>query len=121
MDFGDKGVRNYDLTKFSRSNQGTCINQRPIVRLGEKVKAGTIIADGPSTAEGELSLGKNVLVGFMSWEGYNYEDAVLISERLSMEDVFTSIHVKSMRSMRETQSWGRRKSQGIYPASERTR
>ena len=73
----------YKLTKFMRSNQGTCINQKPIARVGDRVKANDIIADGPSTAEGEIALGKNVLVGFMTWEGYNYEDAILISERLS--------------------------------------
>jgi DNA-directed RNA polymerase subunit beta len=87
-------VKEYKLTKFARSNQGTCINQRPIVHVGDRVQAGDVIADGPSTAQGEISLGKNVLVGFMSWEGYNYEDAILINERLVMEDVFTSIHVE---------------------------
>ncbi|NLG53099.1 MAG: DNA-directed RNA polymerase subunit beta [Clostridiales bacterium] len=84
----------YKLTKFMRSNQGTCINQKPIARVGDRVKANDIIADGPSTAEGEIALGKNVLVGFMTWEGYNYEDAILISERLVKDDVFTSIHIE---------------------------
>lgn len=84
----------YDLLKFIRSNQGTCYNQRPIVEIGERVGAGDIIADGPSTDNGELALGKNVLVAFMPWEGYNYEDAILISERLVKEDVFTSIHIE---------------------------
>ena len=87
-------ITDYQLMKFSRSNQGTCINQRPIVKAGERVVAGDVIADGPSTSEGEISLGKNVLVGFMTWEGYNYEDAILINERLVMEDVFTSIHIE---------------------------
>ncbi|MBE6968301.1 MAG: DNA-directed RNA polymerase subunit beta [Ruminococcaceae bacterium] len=87
-------IKDYELTKFERSNQGTCINQRPIVSVGDHVEAGDVIADGPSTSQGELSLGKNILVGFMTWEGYNYEDAILISERLVMEDVFTSIHVE---------------------------
>ena len=76
-----------------RSNQGTCINQRPIVDAGQRCRKGDVLADGPSTSEGEISLGKNVLVGFMTWEGYNYEDAVLISERLVHDDVFTSIHI----------------------------
>ncbi len=87
-------IKDYMLTKFSRSNQGTCINQRPVVSLGERVKKGDILADGPSTSQGEIALGKNILVGFMTWEGYNYEDAILINERLSMDDVFTSIHIE---------------------------
>ena len=87
-------VKNYKLIKFARSNQGTCVNQRPIVSLGERVHEGDVIADGPSTKNGEISLGKNILVGFMTWEGYNYEDAILLNERLVMEDVFTSIHVE---------------------------
>ena len=87
-------IKNYELIKFARSNQGTCFNQRPIVNAGDRVEAGDVIADGPSTAQGELSLGKNILVGFMTWEGYNYEDAILLNERLVMEDVFTSIHVE---------------------------
>ncbi len=87
-------VVDYTLTKFVRSNQGTCINQRPIVNVGDKVKKGDVMADGPSTSEGEISLGKNVLVGFMTWEGYNYEDAILINERLVRDDVFTSIHIE---------------------------
>lgn len=84
----------YKLQKFVRSNQGTCINQKPIVRKGQRVEAGEVIADGPSTDQGELALGRNVLVAFMSWEGYNYEDAILISERLVKEDIFTSIHIE---------------------------
>jgi len=87
-------VREYHLIKFARSNQGTCINQQPIAKTGEVVKKGDIIADGPSTDKGELALGRNVLVGFMTWEGYNYEDAILISERLVRDDVFTSIHIE---------------------------
>ena len=87
-------IKNYKLIKFARSNQGTCVNQRPIVSLGERVHEGDVIADGPSTKDGEISLGKNILVGFMTWEGYNYEDAILLNERLVMEDVFTSIHVE---------------------------
>ncbi len=88
----------YDLLKFKRSNQGTCINQRPIVSEGEIVEKGQTIADGPSTDQGELALGRNVLVGFMSWEGYNYEDAILISEKLVKDDVFTSIHIEEYES-----------------------
>ena len=84
----------YHLIKFKRSNQGTCVNQRPIVDVGESVEAGQVIADGPSTADGEIALGKNALVGFMTWEGYNYEDAVLLNERLVRDDVYTSIHIE---------------------------
>lgn len=84
----------YKLLKFARSNQGTCINQRPIVVKGDKIDAGQVIADGPSTSNGELALGKNPLIGFMTWEGYNYEDAVLLSERLVQEDVYTSVHIE---------------------------
>jgi len=88
----------YKVVKFTRSNQGTCINQRPIVREGDAVKAGDIIADGPSTRDGELALGQNPLIGFMAWEGYNYEDAILLSEKLVAEDVYTSIHIEEYES-----------------------
>ncbi len=84
----------YKLTKFSRSNQSNCYNQRPIVFKGDKVEAGDVIADGPSTSDGEIALGKNPLIGFMTWEGYNYEDAVLLSERLVQDDVYTSVHIE---------------------------
>ena len=84
----------YELIKFMRSNQGTCITQRPIVNKGDEVKKGQVIADGPSTKNGEISLGKNALIGFMTWEGYNYEDAVLINEKIVREDVYTSIHIE---------------------------
>lgn len=84
----------YNLIKFKRSNQGTCINQKPIVEKGQRVEVGEVIADGPATDHGEISLGKNVLVGFMTWEGYNYEDAILINERLVRDDVYTSIHIE---------------------------
>ena len=91
----DDGTRDeYRLTKFSRSNQSNCYNQKPIVFKGNHVAAGQVIADGPSTSEGELALGKNPLIGFMTWEGYNYEDAVLLSERLVQEDVYTSVHIE---------------------------
>ena len=92
--YDDGNVADYTLTKFARSNQGTCINQRPIVAAGERVEAGQVIADGPACSQGEIALGKNVLIGFMTWEGYNYEDAILLNERLVREDVFTSIHIE---------------------------
>jgi DNA-directed RNA polymerase subunit beta len=87
-------IEKYKLLKFARSNQGTCINQRPLVNKGDRVKAGEVIADGPSTDHGELALGRNVLVAFMPWEGYNYEDAILVSEKMVKEDYFTSIHIE---------------------------
>ncbi len=87
-------LKDYKLIKFSRSNQGTCFNQRPIVSVGDRVSEGDVLADGPSTSQGEIALGKNILVGYMNWEGYNYEDAVLLNERMVMDDVFTSIHVE---------------------------
>lgn len=90
----DGKIDSYKLIKFKRSNQGTCINQRPIVSEGDKVKKGDIIADGPSVDQGEIALGRNIFIGFMTWEGYNYEDAILISEQLVMDDVFTSIHIE---------------------------
>ena len=90
----DGEVDTYELIKFMRSNQGTCINQRPIVAIGQEIEAGEVIADGPATANGEISLGKNALIGFMTWEGYNYEDAVLINEKLVRDDVYTSIHIE---------------------------
>ena len=91
----DDGTKDdYHLTKFMRSNQSNCYNQRPIVNQGEHVEAGDVIADGPSTSQGELALGKNPLIGFMTWEGYNYEDAVLLSERLVQNDVYTSVHIE---------------------------
>ena len=92
--YDDGNTADYTLTKFARSNQGTCINQRPIVSVGERVEEGQVIADGPACSQGEIALGKNVLIGFMTWEGYNYEDAILLNERLVREDVFTSIHIE---------------------------
>lgn len=91
-------IDKYKLMKFSRSNQGSCINQRPVVSEGEQVEEGTILADGPSTEQGEMGLGRNVVVAFMTWEGYNYEDAILLSERLVKEDVYTSIHIEKYDS-----------------------
>ncbi len=90
----DGTIREYPLKKFERSNAGTCLNQNPIVSTGDRVAKGEIIADGPSTNNGELALGKNILIGYMEWEGYNYEDAILLSEKLVQEDVFTSIHIE---------------------------
>jgi len=92
--YDDGENKDYKLIKFARSNQGTCINQRPIVEVGERVSKDDVITDGPATSNGEISLGKNILVGFMTWEGYNYEDAILLNERLVMEDTFTSLHVE---------------------------
>ena len=92
--YDDGEVKTYQLTKFARSNAGTCINQRPIATVGERVENEQIIADGPSCSGGEVALGKNVLIGFVNWEGYNYEDAILLNERLVKEDVFTSIHIE---------------------------
>jgi DNA-directed RNA polymerase subunit beta len=94
----DGQIDKYKLLKFKRSNQGTCINQRPIVEENEKVKKGQVIADGPSTDKGEIALGKNLLIAFMTWEGYNYEDAVLVNERLVKEDVLTSVHIEEYES-----------------------
>jgi DNA-directed RNA polymerase subunit beta len=89
----NKGIYVYPLRKFMRSNAGTCLNQKPIVRRGDQVKEGDILADGPNTENGELALGRNVLVAFMPWNGYNFEDAITINERVVKEDIYTSIHV----------------------------
>ena len=96
---GSPGVDIYNLIKFTRSNQSTCLNQRPLIKVGDVVKAGDVIADGPSTDLGELALGRNVLVAFMPWNGYNFEDSILISERIVSEDVFTSIHIEEFEVM----------------------
>jgi len=98
-DYSQSAVDIYNLQKFKRSNQNTCINQKPLVRVGDKVKSGDIIADGPSTKIGELALGKNVTVAFMPWQGYNFEDSILISERCVTDDVFTSIHIEEYEVM----------------------
>ncbi|MBO9468324.1 DNA-directed RNA polymerase subunit beta [Tropicibacter sp. R15_0] len=94
LELGDAGVDIYRMRKFQRSNQNTCINQRPLVKVGDTVRKGEVIADGPSTDMGELALGKNVIVAFMPWNGYNYEDSILISERIAKDDVFTSVHIE---------------------------
>src|SRR3546814_682147 len=96
---GRSGVDIYTLMKFQRSNQDTCINQRPLVKVGDVVQKGDVIADGPSTELGELALGRNTLVAFMPWNGYNYEDSILISERIMKDDVFTSIHIEEFEVM----------------------
>ena len=90
----DGEIDTYHIIKFMRSNQGTCVNQVPVVSVGDRVQVGDVIADGPATKDGEISLGKNALIGFMTWEGYNYEDAVLISEKIVRDDVYTSIHIE---------------------------
>ena len=89
-----RGIYCYDLRKFLRSNAGTCFNQKPIVRKGDKVKVGQALADGACTDNGELALGRNILVAFMPWKGYNFEDAILISEKIVKEDIYTSIHIE---------------------------
>ncbi|MEM7745216.1 MAG: DNA-directed RNA polymerase subunit beta [Pseudomonadota bacterium] len=99
MEMGDPGVDIYRLRKFQRSNQNTCINQRPLVKVGDRVSKGDVIADGPSTDLGELALGRNTLVAFMPWNGYNYEDSILISERVARDDIFTSIHIEEYEVM----------------------
>ena len=98
-DLSKPGVDIYNLLKFQRSNQNTCINQRPLVKWGDVIKKGDIIADGPATKLGELALGKNVTVAFMPWQGYNFEDSILISERCVTDDVFTSIHIEEYELM----------------------
>jgi len=99
VDPGKSGVDIYRLAKFQRSNTNTCINQRPLVRVGDKIAAGDVIADGPRPTWGELALGRNALVAFMPWNGYNYEDSILISERIVRDDVFTSIHIEEFEVM----------------------
>ena len=99
LDASKSGVDIYNLQKFQRSNQSTCINQRPLVRVGDSVQAGDVVADGPSTELGELALGRNVLVAFMPWNGYNFEDSILISERIVRDDVFTSVHIEEFEVM----------------------
>ncbi len=95
----DTGVDIYNLTKYQRTNQDTCFNQKPIVLMGDRVAAGDIIADGPATQDGELALGRNVMVAFMSWGGYNYEDSILVSERIVKEDIYTSVHIEEFETM----------------------
>ena len=103
-DLSQSAVDIYNLSKFQRSNQNTCINQKPLVKVGDKIKKGDIIADGPATKLGELALGKNVTVAFMPWQGYNFEDLILISERCVTDDVFTSVHIEEYESWLEIQN-----------------
>jgi len=115
----DEGLHVYELRKFMRSNAGTCINQKPIVRKGEKIKAGQVIADGPNTEDGELALGRNVLVAFMPWNGYNFEDAILISEKVVKEDIYTSIHIDEFEiGARDTKLGPEEITRGIPNVSE---
>jgi DNA-directed RNA polymerase subunit beta len=110
----------YTLTKFKRSNQNTCINQRAIVSVGERVEKGQVIADGPCTDKGELALGRNVLVAFMPWRGYNFEDAILVSEKLVRDDYYTSIHIEELEvEARDTNS-DPKKSRATFLTSRRT-
>ena len=111
----------YRLMKFQRSNQSTCINQKPLVRVGDRVEKGDIIADGPSTDLGDLALGRNVLVAFMPWNGYNFEDLILLSERIVKDDVFTSIHIEEFEAMARDTNSGRRKSRATYPTFRKKR
>ena len=117
----ESGVDIYTLMKFQRSNQNTCINQRPLVKVNDTVDAGEIIADGPSTQFGELALGRNVLVAFMPWNGYNYEDSILISERIVKDDVFTSIHIEEFEVMARDTKLGPKTSPATFPTSARKR
>ena len=94
---GEPGVDIYNLTKYTRSNQNTCINQKPLVKPGDKIEKGDVLADGPSTDMGELALGQNMLVAFMPWNGYNFEDSILLSERLVTEDRYTTIHIEELQ------------------------
>ena len=116
----DGTLDEYHLPKFMRSNQGTCINHRPLVREGSKVKAGEVLADGPSTEQGELALGQNLLVAFMPWEGYNYEDAIIISERVVKDDLLTSIHIEEYEVEARDTKLGPKRSPARSPTSART-
>ncbi|MDR0463895.1 MAG: DNA-directed RNA polymerase subunit beta [Treponema sp.] len=117
----DNGNDVYELIKFQRTNQDTCYNQRPIVKLGEKIASGQVIADGPATQNGELALGRNILVGFMPWNGYNYEDSILISQRVVKEDMFTSIHIKEfIVEVRETKLGPEKITRDIPNTSEKS-
>ncbi|MDR1566297.1 MAG: DNA-directed RNA polymerase subunit beta, partial [Treponema sp.] len=118
---GPDGLDTYRLVKYQRTNQDTCYNQRPVVKLGEKITAGQVIADGPATRNGELALGRNILVGFMPWNGYNYEDSILISERVVKDDMFTSIHIKEFPTeVRETKLGPEKLTRDIPNTSEKS-
>jgi len=107
--------------KYQRSNQSTCINQKPLVRVGDQVLKGDIIADGPSTDLGDLALGRNVLVAFMPWNGYNFEDSILLNERIVKDDVFTSIHIDEFEVMARDTKLGPEKSLATFPTSRKRR
>ena len=111
----DGETERHHLAKYKRSNQGTCVNQRPIVHKGERVAKGQVLADGPATDHGELALGRNVVVAFMTWEGYNYEDAILLNERLVRDDYFTSVHIEEYECDARDTKWDRKKSPEISP------
>ena len=113
------GADIYQLTKFKRSNQNTCINQKPIVFMGQRVKKGDVLADGPCTDIGELALGRNVLVAFMPWRGYNFEDAIVVSEKLVKEDYYTSIHIEEFEIEARDTKLGRKKSRAIFRTSRK--
>ena len=116
-DLSQSAVDIYNLSKFQRSNQNTCINQKPLVKV-DKIKKGDIIADGPATKLGELALGKNVTVAFMPWQGYNFEDSILISERCVTDDVFTSVHIEEYESMARDTKLGAESTRDIPNVSE---
>ena len=109
----DGKKHNYELEKFARSNAGTCINHRPIVSVGEKVNKGDVLADGPSMDDGELALGQNVTIAFMTWHGYNYEDAIIMSERMVKDDVYTSIHIDEYSIEKRKTKLGEEKTEEI--------
>jgi DNA-directed RNA polymerase subunit beta len=113
----EKPVTIYNLHKFVRSNQNTCFNHRPIVKKGERVSAGEIIADGPATDHGELALGKNVTVAFMPWGGYNFEDSILVSERLVRDGVYTSVHIEEFEVVARDTKLGKEEITGTFPMS----
>jgi DNA-directed RNA polymerase subunit beta len=112
---GEPGVDIYNLTKYTRSNQNTCINQRPLVKVGDRITRGDVLADGPSTDMGELALGQNLRVAFMPWNGYNFEDSILISERLVQEDRFTTIHIEELTCMARDTKLGPEEITGDIP------
>jgi DNA-directed RNA polymerase subunit beta len=117
----EEGLDVYRLIKYQRTNQDTCYNQRPLLKLGDKISAGQVIADGPATKNGELALGRNILVGFMPWNGYNFEDSILISERVVKEDMFTSIHIKEfLTEVRETKLGPEKITRDIPNTSEKS-
>jgi DNA-directed RNA polymerase subunit beta len=118
---GEAGVDIYNLTKYTRSNQNTCINQRPLVKPGDVIARGDVLADGPSMDMGELALGQNMRIAFMPWNGYNFEDSILVSERVVQEDRFTSIHIQELTCIARDTKLGRKRSPATFPTSVRAR